>query len=62
MGKPATVGVAAPVLIYLTMGDRAAGILGKLNDWMSQNNATILTVIFLLIGVKLIGDAISALT
>jgi hypothetical protein len=58
----ATVSVAAPVAIYLTMGDRAAGTLGRLKDWMIQNNAVIIAVILLLIGVKLIGDAISALT
>jgi threonine/homoserine/homoserine lactone efflux protein len=58
----ATIGVAAPVVIYLAMGDRAAQTLGRLKDWMSHNNAVIMSVLCLIIGVKLIGDAISALT
>lgn len=40
----------------------AADLLGKLKDWMGQHNAVIMTVLCLIIGVKLIGDAISALT
>jgi hypothetical protein len=43
------------------MGDRATKILGELHDWMARENATIIAVICLIIGVKLIGDAISAL-
>jgi hypothetical protein len=58
----ATIGVAAPVVVYLSMGERAAEILGKLKDWMGHNNAVIMSVICLIIGAKLIGDAISALT
>ena len=58
----ATIGVAAPVVIYLAMGDRAPQTLGRLKDWMSHNNAVIMSILCLIIGVKLIGDAISALT
>jgi threonine/homoserine/homoserine lactone efflux protein len=57
----ATLGVGAPVAIYYLMGDRATRILGELHDWMAQENATIMAVICLIIGAKLIGDAISAL-
>jgi threonine/homoserine/homoserine lactone efflux protein len=57
----ATLGVGAPVAIYFLMGDRAAGILGELHDWMARENATIMAIICLIIGAKLIGDAISAL-
>jgi len=57
----ATVGVGTPVAIYFLMGDRATKILGDLHDWMAKENATIMAVICLIIGVKLIGDAISAL-
>ena len=39
-----------------------ARILGDLHDWMARENATIMAVICLIIGAKLIGDAISALT
>ncbi len=57
----ATLGVGAPVAIYYLMGDRATKILGDLHDWMARENATIMAVICLIIGAKLIGDAISAL-
>jgi threonine/homoserine/homoserine lactone efflux protein len=58
----ATLGVGVPVAIYFFMGDRATKILGGLHDWMARENATIMAVICLIIGAKLIGDAISALT
>jgi threonine/homoserine/homoserine lactone efflux protein len=57
----ATVGVALPVGIYYFMSDRAGKILGTLRDWMARENATIMAVLCLIIGAKLIGDAISAL-
>lgn len=57
----ATLGVGAPVAIYFGMGDRATRILGDLHDWMARENPTIMAVICLIIGAKLIGDAISAL-
>jgi threonine/homoserine/homoserine lactone efflux protein len=57
----ATLGVGSPVAIYYLMGDRATKILGDLHDWMARENATIMAVICLIIGAKLIGDAISAL-
>jgi threonine/homoserine/homoserine lactone efflux protein len=57
----ATLGVGAPVAIYYLMGDRATKILGDLHDWLARENATIMAVICLIIGAKLIGDAITAL-
>ena len=57
----ATLGVGAPVAIYYLMGDRATKILADLHDWMARENATIMAVICLIIGAKLIGDAIVAL-
>ena len=46
----------------LRHGQAVCRLLGKLKDWMGQHNAVIMTVLCLIIGVKLIGDAISALT
>jgi hypothetical protein len=56
-----TIGVAVPTGIYFAMGTRSADLLGRLRDWMGQHNAVIMTVLCLIIGVKLIGDAIAAL-
>jgi Sap, sulfolipid-1-addressing protein len=58
----ATIGVGAPVVIYFAMGERSQQLLGKLKNWMGQHNAVIMSVLCLIIGAKLIGDAISALT
>jgi hypothetical protein len=55
----ATIGVAAPIVIYFAMGDKAAGILADLKAWMAHHNAAIMAVILVIIGVKLIGDSIS---
>ena len=54
----ATVGVATPVVMFFALGDRSQRILAGLRDWMGQHNAVIMTVICLIIGAKLIGDAI----
>jgi Kef-type K+ transport system membrane component KefB len=55
----ATVGVAAPVVIYFALGDRAGPILDRLKAWMGAHNAVIMAVLCLVIGAKLIGDAIA---
>ena len=56
-----TLGVGAPAAIYFSMGERATKILGSLHDWMARENATVMAVLCLVIGFKLVGDAISAL-
>jgi len=55
----ATVGVAVPVVIYFALGERAGALLEGLKTWLAKNNAVIMAVLLLVIGVKLIGDAIS---
>jgi threonine/homoserine/homoserine lactone efflux protein len=55
----ATIGVGAPVVIYFALGTRSREVLDKLKGWMGRNNAVIMAVLCLVIGVKLIGDAIS---
>jgi hypothetical protein len=56
-----TLGVGAPVVFYFAMGKRSAELLGRLKDWMSHNNAVIMAVLCLVIGVKLLGDGLSGL-
>ena len=55
----ASLGVAAPLVVYLTAGDRAARILAELRSWLVAQNAVIMTVLLLVIGAKLLGDAIT---
>jgi threonine/homoserine/homoserine lactone efflux protein len=58
----ATLGPGIPVGIFFLMRDRAADILESLRGWMARENTTIMAVLCLIIGAKLIGDAISALS
>jgi threonine/homoserine/homoserine lactone efflux protein len=55
----ASIGVAAPVVLSLALGERSRDLLDHLKGWMAHNNAVIMAVLMLVIGAKLIGDAIS---
>jgi threonine/homoserine/homoserine lactone efflux protein len=54
-----TLGVGTPVALYFALGARSTRILDDLKQWMGAHNAAIMTVLCLVIGAKLIGDAIS---
>jgi threonine/homoserine/homoserine lactone efflux protein len=54
--------VAGPVLAYLVAGERVAPALGSVKQFMSDHNAVIMAVVCLLLGAKLIGNAIGGLT
>ena len=51
-----------PVVGYLLLGDRIAAPLVRLRRWMAANNATIMTVVCVILAAKLIGTGISGLT
>jgi hypothetical protein len=50
--------VALPVILNVTMGQRATSILNALNSWLKTNNATVMAVLMLVIGFVLIGKGI----
>ena len=54
--------VAGPVIYYLLAGDRAAGPLAGIKQFMSDHNAVIMTILFIVLGMKLVGDGIAGLT
>ena len=54
-------GPGIPVGIYFALGERAREVLEGLKAWMGAHNAAIMTVLFAVIGAKLLGDGISAL-
>lgn len=54
-----TVGVALPVVSYFALGDRAGPILDGLKSWLAAHNSVIMAVLLLIIGAKLVGDAIT---
>jgi threonine/homoserine/homoserine lactone efflux protein len=55
----ASVGVVTPLVLFVALGDRSRELLDALEGWMARHNAVIMAVLFLLIGAKLIGDAVS---
>jgi threonine/homoserine/homoserine lactone efflux protein len=55
----ASAGVLTPLLLAVALGDRSRQLLDRLRGWMARHNAAIMAVLFLLIGAKLIGDAIT---
>ncbi|MCT9105850.1 GAP family protein [Streptomyces mirabilis] len=58
----ATLGLLAPLGIFLLGGERARTTLGDWKDWAAQHNVAVMAVLFFVIGLKLIGDGISILT
>ena len=55
----ASAGVLAPLVLTLALGDRSREVLDSLRSWLARHNAAIMAVLFLVIGAKLVGDAIS---
>jgi threonine/homoserine/homoserine lactone efflux protein len=54
--------ILTPVAIYFAMGTRAKATLDGLKNWMAAHNAAIMTVLLLVLGAKLVGDAITGLS
>ncbi|WP_431279673.1 GAP family protein [Leifsonia poae] len=52
--------VVVPIVAYLIAAKRMAGPLDALRGWLLANNATIMTVLLLVIGVVLIGKGIAS--
>ena len=57
----ASVTVALPVLAHVVLGDRATAPLRRANDWLTENNATIMAVVLLVIGALVLGKGVSGL-
>jgi hypothetical protein len=55
----AVLGVVAPIVVMLFLGDRAHEVLEGWNAWLRQNNATVMSVLFVVFGVVLIGQGIA---
>ena len=57
----ASLGVLAPLVVYLIMGERAKSVLGNWRQWAAQHNVAVMAVLFFVLGLKLLGDGISIL-
>lgn len=56
----ASLGVLVPFGIYLVAGERAAQLLESIKAWMIANNAAIMTVLLVVLGVKMVGDGVGS--
>jgi threonine/homoserine/homoserine lactone efflux protein len=54
--------VAAPVIVYRVAGERAQQVLDEMKVWLGQNNAVVMAVLLLVIGVVLLSKGISGLS
>lgn len=57
----ASAAVAAPVVVNLVFGERAASMLDSAQSWMAANNAVMMTVILALLGAMVLGEGVSGL-
>ena len=56
-----SIGVLAPLIVYLVAGARAAETLDTWRTWAADHNAALVAVLFLVFGFKLVGDGIAVL-
>jgi hypothetical protein len=58
----ASIGIIAPVAVYLLMGEeKAARVLDGWKSWLQANNSTVMIVLFVVFGVILLGKGIAGL-
>ena len=53
----AVLGITAPILVTVFLGDRSREVLDGWKAWRGQNNATVMPVLFLIFGVVLMAQA-----
>ncbi|MFJ2192184.1 GAP family protein [Kitasatospora sp. NPDC087861] len=58
----ASLGLLAPLGVFLLGGERARTTLGGWKDWAAQHNVAVMAALFFVLGLKLLGDGISILT
>ncbi|MCF6466826.1 GAP family protein [Nonomuraea sp. MG754425] len=57
----AACGIAVPVIVYAVAADRMRAPLDRLRNWLERNNATVMFVLLLVIGVVLSGKGLGGL-
>lgn len=55
----ASLTVAAPVILNLVLGSKAEHTLTEMKDWLTENNATVMSVLFVVLGAKVLGAGIA---
>ena len=55
----ASLTVAAPVVMNLVLGSKATPTLNSMKEWLAANNNVVMTVLFVVLGAKVLGDGIA---
>jgi hypothetical protein len=55
----ASLTVAAPVILNLILGSTAEHTLNEMKEWLTDNNATVMSVLFVVLGAKVLGAGIA---
>ncbi|MFE9994555.1 GAP family protein [Streptomyces avermitilis] len=58
----ASLGILAPLAVFLIAGERARTTLDGWKNWAAQHNIAVMAVLCFVIGLKLLGDGIAILT
>lgn len=53
--------VAVPVVLYAVRGEKVLGPLSRAKDWLQDNNAAVMAVVFLVLGAMLVAKGIGGL-
>jgi threonine/homoserine/homoserine lactone efflux protein len=53
--------VAAPVIVFLVMGEKATPTLESWKAWLTHNNATVMMLLLLVFGIVVLGKGLGAL-
>ena len=56
-----SIGIIVPFAVYFAGGAKAAEVLGGWKVWLAANNAVIMAVLLLVLGVSLVGQGVAAL-
>jgi threonine/homoserine/homoserine lactone efflux protein len=54
-----SLGVAAPIVVAVALGEGSEGVLTAWREWLDRNNTTVMAVIYLFFGVILVGKGIA---
>lgn len=57
----ASVTIILPVAFYLLARERSRSVLDSLKGWLIQMNNTVMTVLFIVLGAKVLGDGLSGI-
>lgn len=54
----ASIGVAAPLVVFFALGSRATATLERWGAWLTRHNAVVVAAVLLVIGLLLVGSAL----